>query len=490
MELQAYLHASSPNTNSNAPGPRSKPLLGSVVFEVLSLALIPSSRSEGDCMILWSGCSPGSHTHSGVPHGSQKNPCDVCPAIATAATGLKVPTLESCEAENHSGNVSMPIAANKKALLTGISSVVGFAELQRQVSHSGFYQQFAKELARACHTAESLRDAADRLLTIADHAYFLRHTGFVEQVSEVLLNAPLPRAYKSASQYYRALVIKRLGKFDAASTLLERVAEDGPPRYRARAILSLGAVLFDTGKAQAAVPLYADAARAASAKNWCDPLTTVQSHWMIAAVKGIEGDHTGALNQLEALFPHARAIASTYPSIYYDYVNSLAVEFLASGRLTEADNASRFSLASPYAFAYPEWHETGRDIALKARRASRSVVAIGAPLTDSKEIEPSDPAPVEVLKTPALQAVPKPASVLPFPRRPPRPEIEEDRPSINAQELQRMPLSEKVALLMAHAEKAGASEELYDKLLHRPDWSSTESTPTRSTSKTQALWKR
>ena len=86
--------------------------------------------------------------------------------------------------------------------------------------------------------------------------------------------------------------------------------------------------------------------------------------------------------------------------------------------------------------------------------------------------------------------LPKPASILPFPRRPPRPDIEKAQPTITTQELQHMPVSEKVALLMAHAEKAGASEELYDKLLHRPDWSSTESTPTRSISKTQALWKR
>ncbi len=64
------------------------------------------------------------------------------------------------------------------------------------------------------------------------------------------------------------------------------------------------------------------------------------------------------------------------PITYYDCLNSLAVELCEAGRLEEARNISNIVLASPYAFAYPEWRETSDEIALREYRHSRSLVWI------------------------------------------------------------------------------------------------------------------
>jgi hypothetical protein len=49
---------------------------------------------------------------------------------------------------------------------------------------------------------------------------------------------------------------------------------------------------------------------------------------------------------------------SSQPHVYYDYMNSFAVELCEVGRLEEAKNVSLIVLASPFAPAYPEWRET------------------------------------------------------------------------------------------------------------------------------------
>jgi hypothetical protein len=106
-----------------------------------------------------------------------------------------------------------------------------------------------------------------------------------------------------------------------------------------------------------------------------DPLTLFQTQKNIAILKSVEGDHRGALADLERLSPLARLIAPWYPHEYYDYLNSLAVDLGEVGRSQEALRASRIALESPYASAYPEWRETWQDIQARGCRASRSVVA-------------------------------------------------------------------------------------------------------------------
>ncbi|MEW6212862.1 MAG: hypothetical protein AB1631_31350 [Acidobacteriota bacterium] len=78
----------------------------------------------------------------------------------------------------------------------------------------------------------------------------------------------------------------------------------------------------------------------------------------------------------EGMRPLVRVVSSKHPSVWFDYQNSLAVEFMEIGRIEEAQNACRIALASPFAHLYPEWSETARDLEKKTRRASPSVVSL------------------------------------------------------------------------------------------------------------------
>jgi hypothetical protein len=51
----------------------------------------------------------------------------------------------------------------------------------------------------------------------------------------------------------------------------------------------------------------------------------------------------------------------------------LAIELGEVGRIEEAQNVCRITLASPYAFAYPEWRETEQDLALRGYKSRSSV---------------------------------------------------------------------------------------------------------------------
>ena len=58
--------------------------------------------------------------------------------------------------------------------------------------------------------------------------------------------------------------------------------------------------------------------------------------------------------------------------MYYDFLNSYAVKLGEAGCMYKASNISRVVLASPFAYAYPEWQGTASDL----RGLSRSFAAI------------------------------------------------------------------------------------------------------------------
>ena len=97
---------------------------------------------------------------------------------------------------------------------------------------------------------------------------------------------------------------------------------------------------------------------------------------MVAAVRSIHGDHRQALESLEKLFPLVRLVGRQHAPLYYDYLNSLAVELGFVGRLDEAHAALNIALASPFASAYPNWTETREELEAQRTRATPSIVAI------------------------------------------------------------------------------------------------------------------
>jgi tetratricopeptide (TPR) repeat protein len=269
----------------------------------------------------------------------------------------------------------MQTAANINLVLTDFSSLKRLADFE--ASYVGFYQLIATHLIEGVHKKEVLGELGDSLVTLAEHAHAFRQMDILENVSQVLLGLPLPRRYEAVGRYYQALCIHKFGRGDVeqAVRLLERLSEAAPPRYRARAMLSMGSMSVRIGDCQSALLLYREADRFASRNALYDPYAIVHAQRNLAVINGEDGNHRGALVLLDNLFPLAHTLRSSQPHVYYDYMNSLAVELCAVGRLEEAKNVSQMVLASQFARAYPEWRETLNEIALKGHRASRSTAA-------------------------------------------------------------------------------------------------------------------
>src|SRR5262249_10121440 len=70
----------------------------------------------------------------------------------------------------------------------------------------------------------------------------------------------------------------------------------------------------------------------------------------------------------QRVFPTIRSTSHTYPHIYYEYANNLAVVLTRARRIEEARRAVRVALASPLAPRFPEWSETAREIEEAARK--------------------------------------------------------------------------------------------------------------------------
>jgi len=117
---------------------------------------------------------------------------------------------------------------------------------------------------------------------------------------------------------------------------------------------------------------------------------------MVAVISSEDGNHRGALAILENLFSLAHAMRLAQPHVYYDYMNSLAVELGEVGRLEEARNVSGIVLASPYASAYPEWRDTREEIELRGLRASRSTVAVSQRRREAKNLRSIHRRPADV----------------------------------------------------------------------------------------------
>ncbi|MEK6406545.1 MAG: hypothetical protein AABN34_06240 [Acidobacteriota bacterium] len=284
----------------------------------------------------------------------------------------------------------MQTAANISLVLTDCSSLKRFADSQREISYGGFYQQLASELVRTVRKREVFRELGDKLVELAEEAHIFRDMEVVERASQILTRLQLHPQYQAVGLYYQALCIHRfgLGDIDHAARLLETVAENAPPRYRARAMISLGAKPRRQGDYGAALALYRDAGRFVSRNGIYDPFSTLQIQRMVAVVNGLKGNHRGAIALLEDLCRLAHSMRLSQPHVYYDYMNSLAVELGEVGRLEEAKNVSQIVLASPYAGAYPEWRETREEIELRGWRASRARMAFSQKRSEAKKLPP------------------------------------------------------------------------------------------------------
>jgi len=190
-----------------------------------------------------------------------------------------------------------------------------------------------------------------------------------------LSNLPI-KEYQLIGRYY-------LGWYACCSegnfppSLFENIFEQSKT-YKAKSLITLGALAGARGDLETEMQYQKEALKHS------DLATSIRILKAIAIVKSKEGFHKSAVRSLQAVLPILRFAR---PQVYYDTLNSLAVELGEVGRIEEASNISRIVLASPFAFAYPEWRETGQELALRGYK-SRSVVSVLKPALDSNNVVP------------------------------------------------------------------------------------------------------
>lgn len=273
----------------------------------------------------------------------------------------------------------MQTAAMTSRFLTGCSSKVGLADSEIVVSRGGLLRHMvASRLAQTVHSQEIFVKLINELIRFADQALVMRDVHTLYEVSHVLMNLPVDAA-RQIGTYYYALAINRKGQKDEAEALFERIADNGPTTYRARAIQTLGANQHEKGQLDEALRFQLEALRVASDKDAHGLQTTVLALGEISIIKSLEGDHKGALSDLKNLSPFIDLIAKHEPFYFYAYCNDLAVDLGELGRIDEAKATLEVALASPYAPAHPNWAETLQELEAKRTSATPSIVAINQP---------------------------------------------------------------------------------------------------------------
>lgn len=365
----------------------------------------------------------------------------------------------------------MQIATANNLLNMDSLSLAAANEKDNALSHRELYQQIVTAFIKGIGKTQDLVRLGERLVWVADHALNLRQTETAESISQILINAPLPREYTAAGRYFHALCALRRDKHIEACSAFEKLAESPaiPLKYRALSLQSLGFVQqAKYGNLDEALNFYLQAGHTASQKHGNDLLAFTVAQWMIAVVKTYKGDHTGGLADIEKLSPFVRSLSPSHPFLYYCYFNSLAVELGEVGRSKEALRASDIALASPYAHAHPEWRETRDDIISKSRPVSRSIIAgVARPIEASNVTYLSFAEHTGNLSSPQTQKAPlQRARIIRFEEwNKMSKEPNTSQAKLARAHVRQMTISEKQAALLKLIYADNVSEELLDKLL-------------------------
>jgi tetratricopeptide (TPR) repeat protein len=222
-------------------------------------------------------------------------------------------------------------------------------------------------------TLNGLELEVDTLLRHADRAQASRNMSALGGIVSRLKMSPLNADQLGATRYYEA----QLSREDKSSlATLEKLSDNAPIRYRALSNISLGVSSWSNGDYDSTSRLFKEASLLASHLGTFD----IARCYLIrnqAVLLGTIGDHKRAISLLQVAIKLVRPFCNQYPSVYFDFLNSYAVELMAVGLFDEAKYNIEIALASPFAPSYPEWHETARDIAAGGFKQSQSVVSVG-----------------------------------------------------------------------------------------------------------------
>lgn len=248
---------------------------------------------------------------------------------------------------------------------------------------AAFYQQILSTVLSRAILRNGQIDA-DRLVAIAATAHRQRQTDTVEIISQLLVNLPFGERYERYALYFNGLCLYRRGNHTDARVIFENLLPIVSGKLKARTMMALAAVVYESGY-ENSLPYYIQAAAIAS-EDWCDPYTVAQVARVAAIHRSLEGDHRGAVNDLEQMLPLALAVSVSSPFLLLEHLNSLAYEKLEIGNSGEANQILGFVLASPLSRYYPECHETRAELIDRGRRASRSVVAVTSELVEAENV--------------------------------------------------------------------------------------------------------
>jgi tetratricopeptide (TPR) repeat protein len=248
------------------------------------------------------------------------------------------------------------------------------------------------------HGIESYQELGNRLIRLAEQAHAFRQFDKVRELGMVLSHLPV-KSYQGIGHYFLAVATHRVanGDRDIAKRLFELAANTAPDVYKSKAVASLGALSIRGRDLDSAFYYYREAIKIS--KLSAEGLHEIKA---ISVLKAMEGNHREAVKDLESILP---MLNYTPAHVYFDVLNSYAVELGEVGRKDEARNIMRIVLASPFARVYPEWRETAEDL----KPSRRSFVAVGSSpynVLTMPEREHSEQIPLQ----------PKPARVLNFAR--------------------------------------------------------------------------
>jgi hypothetical protein len=242
--------------------------------------------------------------------------------------------------------------------------IVSSNKIQRFVSLAAFYQQESLSGRLNFTTTE----AQAVLLRAAEECHLGREWDALTRISDILIGVGDPLA--SIGQYYRALIVKRLGNGDVheSQRILDACSESLPAQYRSRSLLASAANAEHLGDRDASECLYLEAWRAGASNEFCDPKTVVSAGRILAYWMAAGGETSRALSSLDSILPLVKLASKVYPFVYYDYLGTTAVVLELAGRIQDAKAASDIVVGSPIASAYPNWTENHQRISRKLRR--------------------------------------------------------------------------------------------------------------------------
>lgn len=197
------------------------------------------------------------------------------------------------------------------------------------------------------------------LIAAAERACVLRDDRELSRIAGIMCRERTPAALRQIGQYYQGLSLLRGGLAKSAVQSLESVTENGAPVYQAKARIALGSIQHKLGNARQALENYRAAARISSDVDW---VSYWQAEKMRAVILSGEGDHRGALRQLQRIAPLVRYLGQRYPLTTYDHLNSIALELAENNEQSRAIAIAETMSAWPILDIYPEFEETRRTL--------------------------------------------------------------------------------------------------------------------------------